>query len=150
MPAVDVLTGVSQINISQRSPGNATPSMAAVSMTVAVVPADAIELNSPQQSLLTTDTYEVTLAEVCFDKTKKGYTIGIANSLSGGYAPTNPLDVFHVHIDSANLPAGSAGCIGMMLFLKINGADPQALGFAQVDAGTDFDYFVTSKPINRA
>ncbi len=141
MPAVDVLTGVAQVNISQRSPGNDVGSMAGVDTTVAIITADELLLNSVTSPLDPDDDYSVTMCEVGYDVIRKGYTVGVSNTISSVVNTVTAKDVIHVHVDAGDLPSGSAGCIGMMLFLKINGADPQACAFAQVDAASDFDFF---------
>lgn len=150
MPAVDVLTGVAQVNISQRSPGNNVGSMVGVATVVTVITADELLLNSVNQALVSTDNYQVVLAEVGYDVSRKGYTIGRSNTISAIVNTVTAKDVIHVHVAVGNLPAGTSGAIGMMAFLKINGADPQACAFAQVNAANDFDFFITSKPTERA
>ena len=151
MPGVDILTGVSQMNISQLNPGTAVGSMAASAPTVSVVTADAININSPQTPLVPGENYSLSCALVGYDPINKGYTIGIASPLNAIPVTTvNPLDVLQFHVPMASLPVGAVGAMAAMFFLKVGGADPQACGFGYVNAGMDLNYFVSSKPIMRA
>jgi len=151
MPGVDILTGVSQINISQLNPGTSVGSMAASSPTVSIVAADTINLNSPHSPLVPGEDYKVTAALVGYDPSRKGYTIGIASQLNAVAVNTvTAKDAIHFHVDLANLPLGAVGAVAAMFFLKVGAADPQACGFGYVNPAMDLDYFISSKPISRA
>ena len=152
MPAIEILTGVSQVNTSQDI-ATPVPSFAAVTgLSWAAVPTNTLVLNSPEHPLLLADTYTCYAAAVSRDLKNKGYTIGIATPVSGALTLTNATDGLLFHIPATSVAStGLEDMVAVAFFLSVNGSKPRIAGFQYIPTdGSDMYHLICSKPITRA
>lgn len=121
-------------------------SFANVTVTPTLVSLDD-ELNTSPETPLPTDTYQVHVGMLAYDKANKGYTIGACSELSPGVALSlTEGQAIKIKILSADIPASARNGAAAAVFLKRGSTNPQLAGYFVMPTSGDFIAYITTLP----
>lgn len=111
-----------------------------LTMTVAAITPNLLEIHDITQPLDPSITYKVAVATWGYDIANGGYTFNKTSPFlpSSGQTVTAG-QALHVSIPNANLPTGVANATGIAMFLQQGSANPQLAKVSVVDAARDFE-----------
>ncbi len=151
MPAIEILTGVSQVNVSV-DVDTPVPSLAAAVATWDETDYTALRINSPERPLVAAEPLVMYAAVVARDSVRRGYTVGASTIASASLTPAAEQGVlFHISRTNMNALAGIDDMVAMAFFMSVNGAKPRICGFQYIPTdGSDLYHMIYSKPLTRA